>query len=462
MGIIFGKKPETKSDEFTRHYTKLVTSINEVANLYNKGNTSAARKEYLKTCEHYDVCVEIFPQVIDEYLEAEVDYAEIDSLLLNIKQTFEAFYSWASNFDFDFDDILNSALGILERIRGEILVRAGKNHLAIKTLQDALEYDNPDEESLIYRFLGDAYNNVDKYEEALDAYNESLESNWNCAEVWCGKANALLGLDRYDEALEAAFTARDLSEIGSENYFTSMLCIDLAYYGLGKLDNLLANDVPITNVDVVDGFLWYMRYLILKSSNVTPYEVTNAYNNALKLCPDIETNEEMKEEIRKFQTELQKKPFGSGKKSSPKPEPKQIKPEFTHDLPNALIWYAKYLRLKNDDAPASTCLEAYNTALTYYPGIENRKEAQALRTEIFAANKPKQSQKPVESNVHYHVTGSFFAGNVGVLAKDDAVVNRANIGEEKAEGKENIFCPDCGRKLPVDSKFCMGCGKPLK
>jgi len=269
-------------------------------------------------------------------------------------------------------------------------------------------------------------------------------------------------LDRYDEALEAAFTARDLSEIGSENYFTSMLCIDLAYYGLGKLDNLLANDVPITNVDVVDGFLWYMRYLILKSANVTPYEVTNAYNNALKLCPDIETNEEMKEEIRKFQTELQKKPFGSGKKSSPKPEPKQIKPEFTHDLPNALIWYAKYLRLKNDDAPASTCLEAYNTALTYYPGIENRKEAQALRTEIFAANKPKQSQKPVESNVHYHVTGSFFAGNVGVLAKDDAVVNRANIGEEKAEGKENIFCPDCGRKLPVDSKFCMGCGKPLK
>jgi len=132
------------------------------------------------------------------------------------------------------------------------------------------------------------------------------------------------------------------------------------------------------------------------------------------------------------------------------------------DLPNALRWYAKYLRLKIDNAPANTCLEAYNTALNYYPGIENRKEAQALRTEMIAANKPIQSQKPVESNIHYHVTGSFFAGNVGVLAKDDAVVNRANIGEEKAEGKENIFCPDCGRKLPVDARFCMGCGKQLK
>ena len=462
MGLIFGKKPETKSDEFTRHYTKLVTSINEVANLYNKGNTSAARKEYLKTCEHYDVCVEIFPQVIDEYLEAEVDYAEIDSLLLNIKQTFEAFYSWAPNFDFDFDDIQNTALGKLERIRGEILVRAGKNYLAIKTLQDALEYDNPNEESLIYRLLGDAYNNVDKYEEALDAYTKSLESDWNCAEVWCGKANALLDLGRYDEALEAAFTARYLAEVGSENYISSMMSIDFAYYGLGKLDNLLANVVPRTNVDEVDAVLWYAHYLILQSAGVKSSEVSDAYNNALKLYPDIETNEELNGAFHQVQIDLQKNPFGCGKNPSQKPEPELSKPEGAHDLPNALIWYAKYLRLKNDDAPESNYLEAYNAALKYYPGIENRKEAQALRTEIFAANKPKQSQKPVESNVHYHVTGSFFAGNVGVLAKDDAVVNRANIGEEKAEGKENIFCPDCGRRLPVDARFCMGCGKQLK
>lgn len=461
MGF-FGKKQETKSDEFTRHHKKLADSINEVANIYNKGNTSAARKEYLKTCEHYDVCVEIFPQVIDEYLEAEVDYAEIDSLLLNIKQTFEAFYSWAPNFDFDFDDIQNTALGKLERIRGEILVRAGKYYLAIKTLQDALEYDNPDEESLIYRFLGDAYNKLEKNEEALDAYNESLGSDWNCAEVWCGKASVLVELERYDEALEAAETARDLSEVGSENYATSMLSIDLAYYGLGELDKLLANVVPRTNVDEVDAVLWYAHYLILQSAGVKSSEVSDAYNNALKLFPGIETNEEINGAIHQFQIELQKISFGSGKIPSQKPEPEQSKPDAAHDLPNALIWYAKYLRLKNDDAPANTCLEAYNTAINYYPGIENRKEAQSLRTEIFAANKPKQSQKPVESNVHYHVTGSFFAGNVGVLAKDDAVVNRANIGEEKAEEKEIILCPDCGRQLPVDAKFCMRCGKQLK
>lgn len=462
MGLLFGKKPETKSDEFTRYYTKLVNSINEASSLYNKGNSSAAGKEYLKACEHYDACAEIYLQVVDEYLEAEVDYAEIDALLLNVKETFEAFYSWAPNFDFDFDDIQNAALGRLECGRGEIQLRAGKYHLAIKTLQDALDYDSPDEESLIYRFLGDAYTNLEKYDEALDAYSESLESDWNCAEVWCGKANALLGLDRYDEALEAAFTTRDLAEANSINYSLASIGIDCAYFGLGELDKIMANDVPLTGENKVDGYFWYMRYLILKSANVTPYEVTNAYNNALKLCPDIETNEEIMEEIRKFQTELQKKPFGSGKKSSPKSETEQIKPDSTPDLPNALIWYAKYLRLKNDDAPESNYLEAYNAALKYYPGIENRKEAQALRTEIFAANKPKQSQKPVESNVHYHVTGSFFAGNVGVLAKDDAVVNRANIGEEKAEGKENIFCPDCGRRLPVDARFCMGCGKQLK
>ncbi|MCK9313830.1 MAG: tetratricopeptide repeat protein [Methanocorpusculum sp.] len=461
MGF-FGKKPETKSDEFTRYYTKLVNSINEISSLYNKGNSSAARKEYLKACEHYDACVEIYQQVVDEYLEAEVDYAEIDSLLLNVKETYEAFYSWAPNFDFDFDDIRNAALGRLELMRGEIQVRAGKNHLAVKTLQDALEYDTPDEESLIYRFLGDAYNNLEKHEEALDAYTESLESDWNCAEVWCGKASALLDLGRYDEALEAAETARDLSEVGSENYLTSIVSIDWAYYGLGKLDNLLANVVPHTNLDKVDGLLWYMHYLILQSAGVKSSEVSDAYNNTLKLYPDIETNEEINGVIHQFQIELQKIPFGSGKTPSQKPEPEQSKTESAHDLPNALIWYAKYLRLKNDDAPASNCLEAYNTAINYYPDLENREEAQTLRTEIFAANKPIQPQKPVESNIHYHVTGSFFAGNVGVLAKDDAVVNRANIGEDKVEGRENIFCPDCGRKLPVDAIFCMGCGKKLK
>ncbi|PAV09206.1 tetratricopeptide repeat protein [Methanocorpusculum parvum] len=461
MGF-FGKKPETKSDEFTQHQKKLADSINEVSNFRNKGNFSAARKEYQKACDHYNVCVEIYQQVVDEYLKVKVDYAEIDSWLLNVKKIFEAFYSWAPNFDFDFDDIRNTALGRLERIRGEILVRAGKNHLAIKTLQDALDYDSPDEESLIYRFLGDAYNKLEKYEDALDAYTKSLESDWNCAEVWCGKANALLGLDRYEEALEAASTARDLSVVGSDNYINSMVSIDWTYYCLGKLDKLLANVVPRTIVDEVDAVLWYAHYLILQSAGVKSSEVSDAYNNALKLYPGIETNEEINGAFHQFQIDLQKNPFGCGKNPSHKPEPELSKPEGAHDLPNALIWYAKYLRLKYDDAPENICLEAYTTALNYYPDIENRKEAQALHAEIFAANKPKQSQKPVESNVHYHVTGSFFAGNVGVLAKDDAVVNRANIGEEKAEGKENIFCPDCGRKLPVDAKFCMGCGKPLK
>jgi len=461
MGF-FGKKPETKSDEFTRCYTKLVHSINEAASLNNKGNSPAAGKEYLKACEHYDACAEIYLQVVDEYLEAEVDYAEIDSLLLNVKETFEAFYSWAPNFDFDFDDIRNAALGRLECGRGEIQLRAGKNHLAIKTLQDALEYASPEDESMIYRFLGDAYNDLEKYDKALDAYTKSLESDWNCAEVWRGKADALLDLDRYDEGLDAAFTARDLAEANSINYSLASGDIDLAYFGLGELDKIMANNVPLTGENKVDGFFWYIRYLILKSSGVKSSMLSNAYNNALKLFPDVETNEEIIEEIRRFQTELQKKPFGSRKKPSPKSETEQINPDSTPDLPNALIWYAKYLRLKNDDAPENNFLKAYNTALKYYPGIENRKEAQALRTEIFASNKPKQPQKSVESNVHYHVTGSFFAGNVGVLAKDDAVVNRANIGENKAEGKENIFCPDCGKKLPVDARFCMGCGKKLE
>jgi len=65
------------------------------------------------------------------------------------------------------------------------------------------------------------------------------------------------------------------------------------------------------------------------------------------------------------------------------------------------------------------------------------------------------------NNVTYLSADTVIQGNVGVYAKDDAIVNRPIVGRIETDDPKNIYCPDCGKKLPVDARFCMGCGKRL-
>ena len=66
------------------------------------------------------------------------------------------------------------------------------------------------------------------------------------------------------------------------------------------------------------------------------------------------------------------------------------------------------------------------------------------------------------SNVTYLSAETVIQGNVGVYAKDDAIVNRPIVGEKKSEDLRNSYCPYCGIKLPNNARFCTGCGKQLQ
>ena len=51
----------------------------------------------------------------------------------------------------------------------------------------------------------------------------------------------------------------------------------------------------------------------------------------------------------------------------------------------------------------------------------------------------------------------------GILATDDAVINRSVIGKDITQEETDFcFCPYCGTKLNSDFLFCPKCGKKLK
>ena len=68
-----------------------------------------------------------------------------------------------------------------------------------------------------------------------------------------------------------------------------------------------------------------------------------------------------------------------------------------------------------------------------------------------------------QTEVHYHINAeNYFANDVGILAKDEAVINRSNIGNDSAkEEPEFSFCPKCGAKVGAEDSFCRKCGEKL-
>ena len=72
-----------------------------------------------------------------------------------------------------------------------------------------------------------------------------------------------------------------------------------------------------------------------------------------------------------------------------------------------------------------------------------------------------KDKKKTVNNVTYLSTETLIQGNVGVYAKDDAIVNRPIVDVMKPNDLHIVYCPYCGKQLPVDARFCTGCGKKL-
>ena len=60
---------------------------------------------------------------------------------------------------------------------------------------------------------GNALYNLNKYAEAIAAYNKAIKLNPNHAEIWNNKGNALSAQGKYDEAIQALDETRSMSNL---------------------------------------------------------------------------------------------------------------------------------------------------------------------------------------------------------------------------------------------------------
>ncbi|HJK69393.1 MAG TPA: zinc ribbon domain-containing protein, partial [Methanocorpusculum sp.] len=72
--------------------------------------------------------------------------------------------------------------------------------------------------------------------------------------------------------------------------------------------------------------------------------------------------------------------------------------------------------------------------------------------------------KPVTNQVIYQYTiqGDVHSEKIGILAKDDAVVNRSAVGGKTETQATTRFCPSCWKQVPADAKYCLFCGRQLR
>ena len=133
------------------------------------------------------------------------------------------------------------------------------------------------------------------------------------------------------------------------------------------------------------------------------------------------------------------------------------------DIEDATVWVSKgecHLHLKQYDE----ALESYRKAL-----VNLDLEAEYTAPEIEAKIKSvKQMQEQTEKNkeTKKHPASITIQGNNnpinlgGILATDDAVINRPTI--QKEEEVITAFCPQCGCKVDAEDRFCRKCGGKLR
>ena len=111
-------------------------------------------------------------------------------------------------------------------------------------------------------------------------------------------------------------------------------------------------------------------------------------------------------------------------------------------------------------------LEAYREAIGYvqygdeYTIPEIEEKIKAVKYVQAQDETEKEAKKrPTHITIQGNNTAPINIG--GILATDDAIINRATILKEEEE-VITAFCPQCGCKVDAEDRFCRSCGGKLR
>ncbi|MBE6507508.1 MAG: tetratricopeptide repeat protein [Methanocorpusculum parvum] len=134
---------------------------------------------------------------------------------------------------------------------------------------------------------------------------------------------------------------------------------------------------------------------------------------------------------------------------------------------DSTVWVSKgecHLHLKQ----YGKALEAYRKALEFYEDEKSEEYTIPEIEEKIKAAKQIQAREEAEKEAKKRPTHITIQGNNaapinigGILATDDAIINRATIQKEEEE-VITAFCPQCGCKVDAEDRFCRSCGGKLR
>lgn len=319
-------------------------------------------------------------------------------------------------------------LAFIHLIKGECLLLLKSPDEAFKEFDKASAFDSEIELDVL-RYLGMYYQDKKDFKNALSYYSKGLQK--------CKNLNS----DTRDE-FEKFFTTRSLyvqaiiAQIIDKNSQRALRIIEsVKPYNTGTHDC-----ITLLHGQILNSLGRYWEAITcLKELFDSDFSITSALGYGHTGCSY--------QKMGHYETALRHIEKGLSK----------------YDIEDAAVWVSKgecHLQLKQYDE----ALESYRKALED-PDLKDEYTAPEIEAKIKSI---KQMQEQTEKNketkkrpTHITIQGNNNPINFGgILATDDAVINRPTI--QKEEEDVFAFCPQCGCKVDAEDRFCRKCGGKLK
>jgi len=167
-----------------------------------------------------------------------------------------------------------------EVVKGTIFYQLNRHEEALEAYEKAIEL-KPDYAEA-WTTKGTIFHQLNRHEEALEAYEKAIELKPGYAEAWCGKGNAFCNLNRHEEAIAAYEKAIELKP----DYAEAWCGKGNAFYNLNRHEEAIeAIDKAIElKSDFTEA--WYSRGLCF--DHLKRYDkALRAYEKVIELRPDF-------------------------------------------------------------------------------------------------------------------------------------------------------------------------------